>query len=152
MELQEELRSAPRGSYSLKGAYFFCRFRTGTRGASSSTDVTGSVIAAEANGGVPREWCKHFGLGQTMPFSVRRYGETSCMALTKEWCDRMQFLFDIWADTGSDWIFVYTAEHRATNRSGVAWDTSVSGLGVETPARERALMMTSVAPQNPLGG
>ncbi len=68
------------------------RFRSSGFGVS---DKSPFVVATEAAKGMPRTFVTTYGFLMSVVFSAAQLGETQATRLAGEWCDHIQFLFDI---------------------------------------------------------
>ena len=58
--------------------------------------VSCDAIAAFAKGNVPRAWASQYGLDKMNSFAFRSYTPQAAGSLALEWCNRMQYFFNIW--------------------------------------------------------
>ena len=77
---QENINS---GSAGQAGDDFFTRFRLPHRQAGHGYDE----VHTEPKKGGPREWCRIYGMTQTVSFSVHKYGDVGSMTLALEAVD-----------------------------------------------------------------
>ena len=53
-----------------------------------------------ALGGEKRRFCTLYGMGKTAVFSTALYNEDGAHALALVWCDRVQYLYNMWRHGG----------------------------------------------------
>ena len=79
----------------------------------SNSEPTTGVVSAEAKQGVPRSWCRQYGLQLAVSCSIKAYGYSTSMAIAEEWGNKMRHYFNIWVENGGG-EFHYSSELLAS--------------------------------------
>ena len=130
-----------------RGQDFITRLR-GTQGWSPlDTEPTTGLVACEAKQGVPRAWCRQYGLQLSVSYSIVSYGYSTSMTLAEEWCNRMKHYFNIWVENGGG-AFQYSAEDLASYTPEGYWVSRVANMPKGSPAAGRAALIDTIQPIN----
>lgn len=95
-----------------------------------------------------RAWIQQFFPTKTAAFAYKKYGEQAANMLALAWCHRMQYLFDLYADSNRD-PFVYTEAELQAYVPEPAYTEWVRPLPADAPAKVRhdELMANNPHPQ-----
>lgn len=100
--------------------------------------------AATAKKGLPSQWCRKYGMNQIASYSFSVYGEVTASTLAAEWCRRMQFYYDLWIESGQD--YVYRPEDKAAYKPTDSWLRLKADLTLPAKARQRAEIIEDLFP------
>ena len=129
LEVDDKLRDVLR---EASGLQLFLRMR-------------GDVVGAEASKGLPRLFCKSYGLIQAVSFSVARYLNTDhCLARASEWSRRCSFFYQIWL-AADDPEFLFRECDLDSLPRDPAWEAAEPSFGLA--AAERAAAIDDMYPR-----
>ena len=66
------------------------------------------IFCAKGSNTMAVEFCQRYGLVKSGSFSISVYTEAHANILAQIWCDRRQFLFDVWNERGSHFNFQFS--------------------------------------------
>ena len=65
---------------------------------------------AQAAGREAAHFCQQWALPKSATFSIRKFGEESCLQLCRYWCHRLAFWHQLWCAAGGEEAFAFQAE------------------------------------------
>ena len=123
---------------------FFVRMRHHGWTGGAAEDVT----ATEARKGLPRTWCKTYGVNQSFSLKTAQVGDFEAMSISLEWCSRCEHFYRIWIEN-NDPMYIYSDDEKASFPVSDAWETFVAGLSLDSAAHAKAMQVEQVTPGHP---
>ena len=88
------------------------------RGSSRAKAKHGTAVDAWAGqvdqGSQAEEFCRLHSFNLSSQYAIRVYGNDEAWVCAKEWCHRMQFIFTLWFEHGSDGKTGFTPDAMTT--------------------------------------
>lgn len=102
---------------------------------------------ARAKPGAPKQWCTQYSLPKLATYSSDLHGLETALALSMEWCARMQHYYDLRHSQPEG--YVYTKADKASYKPSQAWLDLVNSLPTFGKTRERTHAIESLFPGAP---
>lgn len=105
-------------------------------------DKVYDACVARAKPGAPKQWCTQYNLPKFATYSCDLRGPDTALALSMEWCARMQHYYDL----GHSQLqgYVYTRADKASYKPSQAWTDLVHSLPSVGKTRDRANAIESL--------
>ena len=129
----------------VDGDEFFTRLRHG----SATREF---AVGAEARQGVPREFCKNYGLQQATSFTTGDlYTVEQAISLSTEWCDIMQHFYNLWA-AHADFSYEFSPAELGSYVPSDEWRLARASMAAGSSAARRAAGFDEIRPKLPRRG
>ena len=110
-------------------------------------DKVYDASVAKAKPGAPKQWCTQYNLPKLATYSIDLHGPEIALALSMEWCARMQHFYDLRHSQLQG--YVYTRADKASYKPSQAWADLVHSLPSVGKTRDRANAIESLFPGVP---
>ena len=133
----------------LEGDEVVLQFKVYLRGCEAAEQKSGDRLDVGRAGGVGAEvdrWLNTHFQHKTKSYKLLLVGEDAAGQLLREWCRRMQFFWNLWAEHGS-WAASGGAAALDSYRETADYEAWLDALPPASPARARGLELRKLRPR-----
>ena len=98
-----------------------------------------------------REWCRRFGLPQSLSLTLDSISPEIAHVIVYEWCRKMQYFYDLFTTAEDSHAFRYSEHQISEYAPSDAWLALVARLDLDRSSIDRMQIILMLVPGNPSG-